>query len=422
MLLPLVAALVTAGTSRADWLDVPPPLPAPTGSVVHVSTEPALRHAVATLRSNTTIVIAPGTYQLSGTLAVNGPLQDVAIRGGTDRRDDVVLVGRGVHDASLSHGIWVGGDVRRLTIANLTVRDVFYHPIIFNPGPVAPHVYNVRLVNGGEQLLKTNPNADGTGIDDGVIEYSLFEYEPTSKNWYANAIQVLAGKRWIIRHNLIRNIRAPEGEMAGVAVLAWFSAADTVVESNTFVNCQREIGFGLIDRTPNDHSGGIIRNNVIYRDANLPNGDVAIGVFDSPGTRVLHNTVFMPGPYPNAIEYRFPGAVGTVISNNLLTGAIRARDGATPASQSHNITNATADMFVNAAAGDLRLRAAATAAIDQALPSPDAAVDWSGTARPVGTAPDIGAFEFVPGAPEAPRNLRVSPATGAAAALEPLRP
>jgi hypothetical protein len=184
------------------------------------------------------------------------------------------------------------------------------------------------------------------------------------------------------------------------------------------VNCQREIGFGLIDRTPNDHSGGIIRNNVIYRDANLPNGDVAIGVFDSPGTRVLHNTVFMPGPYPNAIEYRFPGAVGTVISNNLLTGAIRARDGAAPASQSHNLTDASADMFVNAAAGDLRLRVTATAAIDNAVPSADVATDWSGTARPVGAAPDIGAFEFVPGAPAAPRNLRVGPATGAAAALD----
>jgi hypothetical protein len=195
-------------------------------------------------------------------------------------------------------------------------------------------------------------------------------------------------------------------------VLAWFSAADTIVESNTFVNCQREISFGLIDRTPDDHSGGIIRNNVIYRDANLPGGDVGIGVFDSAGTRVLHNTIFTPGPYPNAIEYRFAGASGVVIANNLLSGAIRQRDGAPRAIVDRNVTDAGADLFVDVAAGDLRLRPTATAAIDAGLARDDVPTDWSGAARPFGPAPDLGAFEFVPPGPAAPRNLRTVPPPG----------
>ena len=396
----LVVAVVvgTAARARADWPAVPPPLPAPAGRVVHVSTEAALQQAVRALRSNTTVVIAPGRYELTQTLVVNGPLHDVGIRGATDDRDDVVLVGRGVLDSSILHGIWVGGDVRHATVANLTVRDVFQHPLIFNPGPQAPHVYNVHLINGGEQLLKTNPNPDGTGIDDGVIEYSLFEYEPVSKNWYANAIQVLAGRRWIIRHNLVRNIRAPAGEMAGPAVLAWFSAADTVVESNTFVNCQREIAFGLIDRAPDDHSGGIIRNNVIYRDAGLQGGDVSIAVFDSPGTRVLHNTVLAAGSYPNAIEYRFAGTVGTEIAYNLVSASIVARDGARDATQIGNITTAGPAMFVNPSGLDLRPAPDASAVIDAAVARDDVPVDWGRTARPIGRAPDIGALEFITGA------------------------
>ena len=47
------------------------------------------------MASNTTILIAPGTYPLTRTLYVNGPFTNVTIRGATDNRDDVVLVGRG---------------------------------------------------------------------------------------------------------------------------------------------------------------------------------------------------------------------------------------------------------------------------------------------------------------------------------------
>ncbi len=57
-----------------------------------------------------------------------------------------------------------------LTIANLTVRDLYGHSITANAGPTAPRFYNIHLINGGEQLLKTNPAGDGSGINDGVIE------------------------------------------------------------------------------------------------------------------------------------------------------------------------------------------------------------------------------------------------------------
>lgn len=54
----------------------------------------------------------------------------------------------------------------------------------------------------------------------------------------------------------------------------------TTAESNTFIDCQREIAFGLIERTPDDHTGGVIRNNFIYRQPSVA-ADAAIGVFDS---------------------------------------------------------------------------------------------------------------------------------------------
>lgn len=404
--------LLVASPVNASWMDIPPALPAPTGRVVNVSTEAQLQSAIGGLTSDTTILIAPGTYRLSRTLNVRGPLSNVSIRGNSLNRDDVVLIGAGRDNASygsVPHGIWVDGDVRNLIIANLQIREVYYHPIIFNAGPTAPRVYNVHLINGGEQLLKTNPAADGSGINNGIIEYSVFEYAPESRNYYANAIQVLAGANWIIRNNLIRNIRAPQGEMAGPAVLAWFSASNTTVEGNTFINCQREIHFGLIDRTPNDHTGGVIRNNFIYRDSSVQLGDVAIAVFDSPNTRVVNNTAFISGTYRNAIEYRFANATGVYIANNLLDGAIASREGATATIQSNN-TTATIGMFVNPSAGDLHLRSTATAAIDRGIVLSDVTTDWDGQSRGGGT-PDLGADEYSSGGsselPAAPTNLRI---------------
>ena len=109
----------------------------------------------------------------------------------------------------------------------------------------------------------------------------------------------------------------------------WNGSTGTLVDGNTFINCQREIAIGLIERTPNDHTGGIVRNNFIYRTGA---GDSAIYIADSPNTQVLHNTIFISGTYPNPIEYRFPHTTGTVIANNILDGTIAARNGATGSS------------------------------------------------------------------------------------------
>jgi len=63
---------------------------------VNVATEPQLQAAVAGLASNTTILIAPGTYRLTSTLYVNGTFASVALRGSSGNADGVVLVGPGI--------------------------------------------------------------------------------------------------------------------------------------------------------------------------------------------------------------------------------------------------------------------------------------------------------------------------------------
>src|SRR5205823_4415399 len=85
----------------------PPPLPAPTGSVVHVSTLSQLQAAVSNLASNQTILIDPGTYNLTDTLYLPQGISNVAIRGTTGNSNDVVIRGKGM-SGSILFGFWIG--------------------------------------------------------------------------------------------------------------------------------------------------------------------------------------------------------------------------------------------------------------------------------------------------------------------------
>lgn len=388
-----------------------PPLPAPSGTVVNVSTEAQLQAAVSGIQSNTTIVVAPGTYNLTNTLYFNGSFTNIGIRGATNSAADVILVGKGMSVATTAvpYGIWTGGNIQGVTIANLTVRDFYSTTIMLNAGTQSPLLHNVRLINAGQQFVKANPNGAGGGVNNGIVQYSTIEYTTTSRDFYTNGVDVHTGSGWVVRHNLFRNLRAPAGALAGPAVLMWNGASNSTIEGNTFIDCQREISLGLSDKPANDHIGGVARNNFIYRSAGV-GGDTAILVADSPNTKVLNNSIFLSGQYPSPIEYRFAGTTGAVISNNLLDGQVSARDGAT-GSVTSNLTSATSALFVNAAAGDLHLRPTASAAVDKGSAAQAAPQDWDGEARPVGAAIDIGADEFrtttTPTAPIAPTSVRV---------------
>ena len=391
-----------------------PSLPPPSGTVVTVSTESALQAAVNSMTSGTTILIQPGTYNLTSTLWLNRNVDNVAVRGMTDSCDDVVLIGRGMSNTNygnVPHGIWIG-NARNVLIANLTIRDVYYHPIQLDPnaGAQAPRIYNVRLVDAGEQFVKSSASTSSTnGVNNGIVEYSILEYTTTARSNYTNGVDVHQGANWIVRHNLFRNMRAPAGQLAGPAVLMWNGSRDSIVENNLLLNVQYGIALGLNGSKADDHLGGVVRNNFFYRNSSQ-SGDVGITINNSANTKVLHNTVILSGTYPNAIEYRFPAATGVEIRYNLTDSVVQQRDGAT-GTVANNVTNAQPSWFVNAAGGDLHLAATATAAIDKAAAHPSVPTDYDLEARPQGIAPDIGADEFslIGSPPAAPTNIQFIP-------------
>ena len=232
--------------------------------------------AVNNLQSGQTISLAAGTYNLSGVtdaLYIPQGINNWTIRGATGDRDDVVIRGAGM-SGSVRFGIWIGTSPGG-TIADLTIDGVRDHGIIVNYGAHDLLVHNLRIVDSGDQFVKSNPNgANNDGNDRGIVEYSVFEYRTTDNNNYTNGVDVHAGDGWIVRYNLFRNFLSPTGQAtAGPAVLAWNGSSNTTVEGNTFINVARGVSLGLIDKAGGfDHQGGLIANNIFYRDPILAAG------------------------------------------------------------------------------------------------------------------------------------------------------
>jgi hypothetical protein len=385
-----------------------PTLPITGTQTVHVATEARLQNAMGHLHDGDTILLANGTYNLTNTLNIAN-VNNITIRGASGCHD-VVLVGRGMDNANygnVPHGIW--SNARHTVIAHLTIRDVYTHPIIFNAGAQSPRVYNVKLLNAGSQFIKANPNGPTSGVDNGVVEYSVFEYTagPPATNHgvgvgYTNGLSIHTANNWIIRGNLFKNFHTPDASAYpwNPAVLVWNHSTNTLTERNTFINVDRAVAYGLQDNTGSDHRGGIIRNNFIYVQPGLmsqsrkASSDAQIIIWDSPSTKVFHNTILTNGNVSKAIEMRFDTA-GAEIRNNLTDVPLGTRDGGSY-SQSGNVFTATASMFVNTTAGNLHLKDTATAAIDKAPILSSVLDDIDGNPRPKGAAYDIGADEFVP--------------------------
>ncbi len=117
------AAACAGEVFDGPWTN-PPKLPEPEGKVVRVENEAELQRAVANLQSGTTILLAKGEYRLTNTVHLRGGHKNIALRGETGKREDVVLIGRGMRNkdyGNVPHGIMVS-DCTDVLIAILPLR------------------------------------------------------------------------------------------------------------------------------------------------------------------------------------------------------------------------------------------------------------------------------------------------------------
>jgi len=382
-----------------------PPLPSPPGNSIRVSSEEELGWAVGNIEDNTTIVLAPGTYNLAATISITA--DNVTIRGELDDCSSVHLVGAGMRNRNygdVQHGFWIRA--KDTLIANMTISEVFFQNIAIDGNAQSPHIYNVRMLNPGTQFVKVNPISFAEGVDNGIVEYSVMAFTngpPTidrnnGGTGYTNGVDIHAGANWRISNNRFSNFHTPDtaDNLVNPAVLVWNGAEGTITENNVFINVDRAIAYGLINRT-HDHQGGVIRNNMIVQAPGLFSAerrtktDASIIVWDSPNTQVLHNTILNNGNSPNAIDLRWVIDAGEVF-NNLTDAPIRHRDQNFFSSRD-NITNAEADWFVDPPSGNLRLGLGITAPLGKARRHELAQYDIDGVLRSAGVNIDVGANE-----------------------------
>jgi Protein of unknown function (DUF1565) len=375
------------------------------GPTITVTTVAELERAVASVKPRDTILLADGTYALRRTIDI--ATDRVTLRGKSGDRTKVVLQGRGMTSAD-PVGVAISVSAPNVTIADLTVRDVKFHAVQVRgeSGASGFTLHNARLVDTGQQLLKGSVSEAPVYADFGVVACSDFEYTSNAPSDYTNGVDLLATRGWVIRDNHFARIRGPEsgGFRGGSSILVWWAGVDTVVERNVILDSYRGITLGLTDELPKgarkgertyDHTGGRIQNNVIV---NLnPWADVAIDASASRNLRIEHNTVLVEGKTPWSIDVRFP-ASDALVRNNLTNRRVFQRDGAT-VTLDGNVMSARAAWFVNPRTGDMHLTLLGRPAIDAGVPIPDLTDDFDRGMRPVGRAPDAGAFEMGTHAP-----------------------
>jgi hypothetical protein len=280
----------------------------------------------------------------------------VTLRSASGDREAVVIGGH-YNDGTYGRDLLTiaASDV---TIADLTIKRSYDHPIHIYPywtdtkDVTDTLIYNVQIVDPGQQAIKINP-ASGHYVDDGVVACSRIELTDEGRSHirgdcYTGGVDGHQAWGWRIRDNVIQGFWCPNG-LSEHAIHFWTGSRDTVVERNVLINNARGVGFGLgradggrsYDPAPCPvaaetvgHYGGVIRNNLVFADraelfASVSGFDSGISINQACGAQVLHNTVgSTQAPSTvnqGSIEYRFQNTTAT-IDNNLVTHNIVARD------------------------------------------------------------------------------------------------
>lgn len=385
------------------WYPRAGPLPPPSGEVLEANDPETLHRAAGRVRRGGTILLADGIYPMTRTLVI--ATDGVTLRSRSGHRDRVILEGAGTLGEMIAIRSSTG-----VTIADLTVRNVRWNGIKLDTDMYVQRVTirNCILQNIWQRAIKgvkvPEKDRERTRPRDCRIEYCLFvndrpkryEDDPadTPSNFggnYIGGIDVMFAAGWTIADNVFVGIHGRTGEARG-AVFLWQDIRDCVVERNVVVDCDSGICLGNSskpDDIPVHCTGVIVRNNFVTRAHE--NGILADY---TRNCTIVHNTVHDPESRLGRLIRIVHHNPGLVVADNLLDGPPPRIESSSRIELRDNYSGDLRKAFVAPAEGNLRLTAAATAAIDRATPRPDVPNDID--RNPRGPAPDLGAHEFRP--------------------------
>lgn len=391
-------SLLCLGLDEKEILDIPT-----NHQIVTVSTALELANAVANIESHTTILIESGSYRLLDTpnnrivTRFGKSIEDIAIRGKSTNPADVIIYGEGMLDDRTQFGIQLD-TIDQCLIAYLTIHSVYYSGIQTSSNTENLRIYNCIIRDTGQQNIKINPTTSLGYPSSHIIEFCHIYYTTSvpshpkvnGGSCYTNGISAHYVSGLIVRHNVFENFICASNELCGPPVLIWNDSEDSEVYGNSFINTDRGIYLGM---SATDHTGGIAKNNVFWRQSGKVNNPDALIYTSSPNSKIFHNTIWSDDLYYAPIEVRYTTTTNVEVFNNLLSdGIIAERENPTVTTQ-NNILNAEKSWFVDWSVGNLRVVDGITQVIDQVVPLADCKEDFDGKSRPT-TGADIGAFEY----------------------------
>ena len=368
---------------------------------VSVTSAAELISAINSAQPGHVITLAPGTYTVSqnlladtaGTSVAPITVRAAALGEGLIRFDAVEgfkvsqpywvfenLLIRGVcaSDSSCEHAFHLFGDADWTVIRNNDVRD-----------------YNAHI--------KSNQQG-GDFPDDVLVEGNVFRnsrVRATSNP--VTPIDVVGGRRWIIRSNLIADHAKGQGNQISYAAFLKGNSKDGLFERNLVV-CEHGhtagirlgLSFGGGGSGPPsiceegtctpEHEDGVMRNNLIV---NCPD-DVGVYVNEGLNVDIHNNTLFNT----TGIDIRFAASVAN-LRNNVIDGPIRERDSGTAILGTNLLNLSLAAMrsyFTDPDHADFTLLSG-TAIVDQGETLALVVDDYCGNLRDDGVT-DLGAVEY----------------------------
>ncbi len=376
--------------------------------IIPVSSYASLQGACQTAIPGDTIRIAPGTYTVNGVsrIMITDRPGPVLVQGETGNPQDVIVEGKG-QDNEAVQMVFNLDNSPEWTFEALTTKNSYYHGFKFDHASTDCVLRNIIMLDHGESGVKgTSDPSSGTYPDRLLIENCLIGFTKPSGGTRSvvEGVDGVGVNDWVIRNSRFVNIQ--KGGAPAYAIFTKGNSSNTIIEANVFENCFIAASFGGggtgdpffrdNDRTY-EHSGGIIRNNIMIRCSDA-------GVYINKGreARVYNNTLF---ECELTIQLRFEESSGWVRNNLVLRSpdnpnepVVRSRDGATIFADEANLA-ATADDFRIASGGngaiDIRLvntSPAIDAGVDAGIFVP---TDFEGDKRPFGEGYDVGADEYV---------------------------
>ncbi len=376
-------------------------------SDVPVSTAAEMIAAIDAAQPDDVITLAPGTYVITANVLCDNagtaaaPITVRAAAPGT-----VVINSSAVEGFHVTAPNWVFEHLEmRGTCSDDSSCEHAFHLTGLADRTV---LRGNRLVDFNAQV-KSNGAPVGAGgaytwPDDVLIEGNeLYDTRARNTGNPVTKLDIVGGRRWRVHANYIHDFAKGGGDGISYAAFLKGNSRDGVMEQNLVV-CERlhsgRIRLGLSlggggtspdsicedgSCTP-EHQDGILRNNII---AHCP-ADVGIYINEGARSKILFNVVYDA----TGVDVRF-AASSADVRGNLMSGALRGRDGGT-VTMADNVTAAGnaafAGWFTDPANLDFTLVDGAQI-VDLATAVPEVIDDYCGNLRDRG-APDRGAVEF----------------------------